>query len=214
MRKPIYRIPNAADFTLFNDVSQLSKPAELLAFEGKKLIFLSGNISKLRIDYHLLSDIAAHFTNCQLLIAGPVKDGELSDSQLNKYSNISWLGAMTLPNLARYLAYSDCAIIPFLKNTLTAGIYPLKINEYLAAGKPVISTNFSEDIAGFSDCIYLADTNQDFIAQIERAINENKDNDEIKKRELVAKNNNWAHRMLEIKHLVNLQIAEKQASLA
>ena len=214
LRDPVYRIPNAADFELFNDFSELTKPEDLIAFEGKKLIFLSGNISKLRIDYQLLSDIAVRFADCQLLIAGPVKDTELSDFQLNKFENITWLGAMSLANLARYLAYSDCAIIPFLKNTLTAGIYPLKINEYLAAGKPVVSTNFSEDIAGFSDCIYLANSNEEFIAQIERALNESGDIDLIQQRVTVAKSNNWAHRMAEIKHLVNLHIAEKQARLS
>jgi len=212
IRNPIYRVPNAAQFSLFEAHGSWQKPKAMLAFEGKKTIFLSGNISSLRIDYPLLLTIAKHFKSCQLLIAGPVKREELAAYHLDSLENITWLGAMNLTAIANYLAYVDCAIIPFLKNTLTESIYPLKINEYLAAGKPVVSTNFSEDISSFASCIYLANNSEEFITNIEKALAEPKDLARIKQRKEVAKGNSWEHRMDEIKRLVELKIAEKQSN--
>jgi teichuronic acid biosynthesis glycosyltransferase TuaH len=72
----------------------------------------------------------------------------------------------------------------------TRGIYPLKLNEYLAAGKPVVSTNFSEDIAMFSDYIYLSNTHEEFLANIERALNENTEQKKAE-RVKVAEGNSW-----------------------
>ena len=55
---------------------------------------------------------------------------------------------------------------------LTKSIYPLKINEYLTAGKPVIATAFSEDIKDFGDVAYVAATEEEFVQKIDDAINE------------------------------------------
>jgi glycosyltransferase involved in cell wall biosynthesis len=88
----------------------------------------------------------------------------------------------------------DCTIIPFKYTTLTKSIYPLKINEYLAAGKAVIASNFSEDISGFKDVIYLSEKDEDFLENIDRAINENSG---IKIQERIAKaqENTWEARV-------------------
>jgi glycosyltransferase involved in cell wall biosynthesis len=88
----------------------------------------------------------------------------------------------------------DCVLIPFLCNTLTASIYPLKINEYLAAGKAVVSTAFSEDIKGFADYIYLAQDADDFIQKIALALEENAAN-VVERRSNLAETNSWAARI-------------------
>lgn len=209
IKTPIFRVPNAANFELFSEANAHEKPAELLRLSGRKTIFLAGNISQLRIDYALLYAIAKHFSDCDLVIAGPVQSKELVQFGLDKMANISWLGTLPLAHIAQILNHADCAIIPFLKNTLTAGIYPLKINEYLASGKPVVSTHFSEDIGAFSDCIYLAETPQEFIKHIEKALSEPKDKNVTERRQQIAKNNNWSARMAEIKALVEGEIGGK-----
>lgn len=77
---------------------------------------------------------------------------------------------------------------------MTASIYPLKINEYLAAGKPVVSTNFSEDIRDFSDVIYLAENDEGFMNELNKAIGEN-DEIKIEERALKASENTWTQRV-------------------
>ena len=88
----------------------------------------------------------------------------------------------------------DLVIIPYKRNTLTKSIYPLKINEYLGAGKPVVSTHFSEDIFSFNDVAYIAEDHDQFISLIDKAIEEDT---ESKKLERVkrAEENTWSARV-------------------
>jgi hypothetical protein len=95
----------------------------------------------------------------------------------------------------------DCALIPFLCNTLTASIYPLKINEYLAAGKPVVSTGFSDDIRSFADCIYLAENPGDFVRLVGEALAEN-DPEKTRRRIEVAESNTWEARIRQLQDIV------------
>jgi hypothetical protein len=93
----------------------------------------------------------------------------------------------------------DCALIPFLCNTLTYSIYPLKINEYLAAGKAVVSTAFSEDIRTFAHCIYLAENHEQFLENIAKALNE--ENPPTAMRTATAAANTWEARIRELRDI-------------
>ncbi len=108
--------------------------------------------------------------------------------------NVVFAGPRKITELPAFLQYFDCVIIPFRKNTLAKSIYPLKINEYLAAGKPVIATHFSEDIYTFRDVAYIADDHETFLQLIDQAIDEN--NAALQeKRIAVASQNTWAARV-------------------
>jgi len=98
--------------------------------------------------------------------------------------------------LSQYLQFMDAVIIPFLCNTLTKSIYPLKINEYLSAGRSVVSTNFSEDIATFSNVISVTNNHDEFIFSLKGAIDDNGE-DAIAARQEVALTNTWEARVNE-----------------
>jgi hypothetical protein len=84
-----------------------------------------------------------------------------------------------------------------LCNTLTESIYPLKINEYLAAGKAVVSTGFSADIRSFAPVIYLAENHDAFIQQIEPALNE--ENAALRQQRIdIASTNTWEARIRQL----------------
>ena len=93
-------------------------------------------------------------------------------------------------------------IIPFKKNTLTKSIYPLKINEYLAAGKPVIATHFSEDMYTFHTVAYVVDSHEEFLLAIDQAIAENT---EARKaaRMKVAEQNTWSARVAQFWDIIS-----------
>ena len=207
--EPIHRVPNAARYEQFCADRKYEKPEELNGTKGR-IIFLSGNISKLRIDYGLLANLSEQFSKDTLIVAGPYKQQEIEQYGLKNKANIKWLGPLCLEKIAALMAYSDCAIIPFLVNTLTESIYPLKVNEYLAAGLPVVSSNFSLDIAAFCPDIYLASNQNDFIQKVGLALSEEKDSSIKKRRQEVAKENNWEARMQEIVSLVEQKIIERQ----
>ena len=193
--KNTFFFPNAADISLFKTTrtSVYDKPKELKDVKGK-IIGYTGNISKSRIDFDLLKNIAIEHSDKTLLLVGPVDSDDYIKYGLDKMSNVIFTGAKKINDLPAYLKYMDCAIIPFKCNTLTRSIYPLKINEYLAAGKPVVSTGFSEDIRDFNEVIYLSDSTTDFLEKINRSISEDSEAF-IEKRIAEAEKNTWATRV-------------------
>ena len=99
-------------------------------------------------------------------------------------------------------------MIPFICNTLTRSIYPLKINEYLAAGKPVVSTNFSKDVSEFASVAYLAESAQAFSDCIQQALDENSESlSEI--RGQWAEQNSWKVRTAFFEQLVRDKLLQK-----
>lgn len=200
-KKEVYRVPNAADPTLFCIPNPIpSKPREMQGLKGKIILF-TGRLSALRIDYPLLYKIAKERPNDSLLIVGLYEQKDLIEHHILELNNIHFTGAKPVQELKNYLAHADVSIIPFLKNTLTRGIYPLKINEYLAAGKPVVSTHFSRDIEEFKDYIGLAESHDDFMLKIDHELN-NFNPEKSKQLIELSLNNTWAHRVQSIRELV------------
>ncbi len=192
-----YILHNAVDNTIFQKtlITKFERPAELKGVTNKVIGFI-GNLDNLRVNYPLLKKIAEHHKDKTLLLVGPINNTECAELGLDRMQNVIFTGSKDIRELPKYLQYVDCAIIPFLYSVLTASIYPLKINEYLAAGRPVVSSNFSEDIRSFKDVIYLADTDDDFLNHIDLAISEN-NQDLIEKRTAIAEQNTWTARVEE-----------------
>ena len=191
----VYLHPNAADFSSFQRAvtERFPRPEELRPAEGKKIIGYTGNIES-RIDYQLLKAIIEYHPDKFIAMVGPVTTPEHKTINLTGYPNVIMTGSKKIDELPAYLQYFDCALIPFKKNTLTRSIYPLKINEYLAAGRPVVATDFSEDIQGFKEVIYISGDHAEFVQLVDQAIQENSP-DRIKARGAVANTNTWTARV-------------------
>ncbi len=189
---------NAADVSIFQKArtEKYPRPPELAGHSGPVIGFF-GNLDECRIDYPLLKKIALRFPEKTLLLVGPLNSPEPAQIGLDKLPNVIFTGPRKIQDLPPLLQHMDCTLIPFLCNTLTYSIYPLKINEYLAAGKPVVSTNFSEDIRTFAHCIYLADGQEEFLQKIEKALAEN-DLNLVKIRIQVANANTWEARIQQL----------------
>jgi len=194
---------NAADVAIFEKVrtEKYPRPAELDGHTGKVIGFV-GNLDELRIDYPLLKKVALAHPDKTMLLVGPVNSLEPAAIGLDRLPNVIFAGSRKIADLPPLLQHMDCTLIPFLCNTLTNSIYPLKINEYLAAGKPVVTTSFSDDIRTFSDCTYIAASQEEFIRQVEAAVQEN-DPAAVQRRVDRANGNTWAARIGELWRLVD-----------
>ena len=200
--KNVHFHPNAADVELFKTAATdiLNRPQEL-SFNDKKIIGFTGSI-EYRTDYELLYEVAKYHSDKILYLVGPVIGDEHTRYGLTKLPNVVFAGAKKLHELPSYLQYFDCCIIPYKVNKLTASIYPLKINEYLAAGKPVVATHFSEDIFSFRDHAFIAETRDQFLRMIDIAIDENNLNKKVARVE-AAQANSWERRVEEFWEIIS-----------
>jgi hypothetical protein len=190
----VYCVPNAADFSLFQRAvsEKLDKPKELIGV-AKKIITYTGNIGT-RINYPLLIDVAKTHPDKILMMVGPVSTDDYKKSGLHQLENVIFTGAKDINDLPAYLQHSDCLLIPFEYSLLTKSIYPLKVNEYLTSGKPVVSTAFSDDIKDFDDVAYIAENESQFISMIDQALKEDS-SEFVQKRIKKALTNTWEARV-------------------
>ena len=141
-----------------------------------------------RIDLNLLKDLAQALPDYKIEMLGPLKV-EVSNEMP---SNVVFLGARPQSEIPDIAKKWDVCIIPFVKNQLTKAIYPLKINEYLAMGKPVVTTDFS-DLSDFEQLISITETNKDFIAATKKELRYN-NRMKIQKRIEFSLQNSWESR--------------------
>lgn len=188
-------LPNASDISIFRKAyeEKLEKPAELKDLEGRKIIGFTGSV-EYRTDFVLLKKMVEAHQDKMFVVVGPVYAEEVKQMGFEQMANVRFCGPKKITELPAYLQHMDVMIIPFALTILTKSIYPLKINEYLGAGKPVVATHFSEDIFSFRDVVYIAESHDEFIALIDKAIAED-DAGRRRARVEKASQNTWAHRV-------------------
>ena len=108
-----------------------------------------------------------------------------------------------LPN---YIGAFDVCLMPFLVNDLTVCVNPVKLYEYLALGKPVITTNIPE-VRLYQDIVYIAESRDEFVRMVENALSELEDpvlrNRLYKTRVQAASTNTWSERGKQIDSIVS-----------
>jgi glycosyltransferase involved in cell wall biosynthesis len=125
---------------------------------------------------------------------------------LEAQGNVHFLGARPFERLSTYLRGFDVCMLPHAVTPLTQSMDPIKLYDYLASGKPIVSS----DIAGvdrFVDVIRVGDNASEFIAAIEQAIAEN---GALRERKLYyAHQNTWSARTAEMWKVMRAQMTEK-----
>jgi UDP-galactopyranose mutase len=123
-----------------------------------------------RMDLELLGRISALRPDWHLVIVGPVV--KIDPSVLPVAPNIHYLGPKSYDELPSYIAGWDVALLPFARNDATRYISPTKTPEYLAAGKPVVSTSIRDVVRpyGVQGLARIADDPDEFVAAVEAAL--------------------------------------------
>lgn len=156
-----YLVPNAANFELFNRACyEPSIHPSVASIEGKVMGYL-GNIER-RIDFKLLLRVLDILTDWHLVLAGPV-ERQYVPGEIFKHSRIHFTGPIAHHDAPSLIRRFDVSLIPFACDEVSSGIYPLKLFEYMAAGKPVVSTNFNPEILSqLGEVVHTADHAEQF----------------------------------------------------
>lgn len=175
---------------------------EMKAFQGP-IIGYTGYLTSMRLDLDIIKHIALSKPEWHIVLVGP-EDDKFKNSDLHQITNIHFLGQKLPETMPNYIKAFDVCINPQLINELTIGNYPRKIDEYLAMGKPVVATK-TDFMAYFGDCTYLANTKEEYVDLIDKALQEN-DLDKSNYRIKVAKGHSWEENINKIYELINTNI--------
>jgi UDP-galactopyranose mutase len=123
-----------------------------------------------RFDIELLRSVSAARPDWHFVIIGPVV--KIDPAALPTAANIHYLGSKPYRDLPRYVAGWDVALLLFARNESTKFISPTKTPEYLAAGKPVISTSITDVVRPYGEkgLVEIADTPEEFCLAAERLL--------------------------------------------
>jgi len=163
-------VGQGCDLSLFDPAQQQERPADMPP-AGTPLIGYIGALTAMRLDTEILLQISRQRPEWQIVLVGP-EDEAFQQSALHRQPNVHFLGRKPLPELPAYLQHFDVCINPQLLNEITIGNYPLKIDEYLAMGKPTVATDTST-MRLFIDHVYLAASPAEYVPLIEKALQEN-----------------------------------------
>jgi UDP-galactopyranose mutase len=167
----VYAFPSSIDAPHFAQArSAACDPVDQAWIPRPRLGFF-GVIDE-RMDIELLDAVAAARPDWHLVLVGPVV--KIEESELPRRQNIHYLGGKTYDELPHYLAGGDVALLPFARNESTRFISPTKTPEYLAAGKPVVSTSIRDVVRPYGEMgmVRVADTPREFAECVEQALAE------------------------------------------
>ena len=179
-------VRNAGEFSHF-----VRKPdAAYVEPQGRRIIGYYGAIAEW-FDLDLVEAIAARFTDCCVLLIGD--DTVHAKARFAHLSNVVMTGEVPYAQLPKYLHAFDVCLLPFKVIPLTLATNPVKVYEYLSAGKPVVSVDLPE-MKQFDDLVRVAQDSEGFLCAIESVLQERDDAPAIVQRQNFAREQTWTHR--------------------
>jgi glycosyltransferase involved in cell wall biosynthesis len=168
-----------------------------------------------RFDIDMIAEAARTKPDWQFVLIGPVV--KIDPDSLPRYNNIHYLGGKTYEQLPDYLAGWDVAIIPFALNESTKYISPTKTPEYLAAGKPVISTPIKDVVSpyGNNKLVHIASNAKQFIKHGESILKKKNSKIWLSKVDSFLAGNSWDRTWSQMaKHIESTISTNSQVSKA
>lgn len=195
-----YFIPNAADVEHSKKaLLPECKVSDLITPFPKPIIGYFGAIER-RIDYEMMRKVMEKNQDKSFVFVGPA-DESFIPSWFKALPNLHLVGSVAYKEMPSVIKGFDVAIIPFKKDAVSATIFPLKLFEYLGAGKPVVATDFNPNLSEFTGDVvqYCTDDNA-FSNAIQNALNEPAAR--ITQRLKIAEANTWEERFTTVNHII------------
>jgi glycosyltransferase involved in cell wall biosynthesis len=189
-----YYVGQGCDLEIFMEGSSSAEPEDMASLKKPRIGYV-GALQNLRLDIALLHYTATTRPDWTLVLVGP-EDDEFKKSSLHQLPNVVFTGSRNIDQLPSYINSFDVCLNPQLLNEVTIGNYPRKIDEYLAVGKPTVATK-TDAMSVFSEHVYLGQTKEDYVALIEKALQENSP-ERINGRRDFASGHTWENSVKEI----------------
>ena len=189
------------------DVQSKEVPSDLKDIKHPIIGYIGGIHQ--HIDLELLERLAKENPAWSIVLIGPM---QMNPGSLKDIGNIFFLEEKSHMDLPKYIGRFNVCLIPYVLSEYTRTVYPTKLNEYLAMGKPVVSTDLPE-IATFNkhynDIVMVGRNYQEFKDCIAKAIGEDDQSLRMKRIE-VARENSWTKRIEQMSQIIEKAIKERQ----
>ncbi|MBI4808475.1 MAG: glycosyltransferase [Nitrosomonadales bacterium] len=189
-------VRNAAEYDFFSR----EPDSRYCAPDGQRVIGYYGAIAEW-MDLDLLEKLARQYPDCLLLLVG-ADDRGAARQRLAQLSNVLFTGEVRYQDLPYYLYGMDVCLLPFLVTPLTLATNPLKVYEYLSAGKTVVSVKLPE-IAQFDGMVAAAETHDQFVALVGAALREPPSPELVALRRDFAAGHTWPDRVSAFEEVIN-----------
>lgn len=186
-----HMIPHGVDTSLFNKPA----PRAIDLPTGKPIAGFYGSIAEW-VDVDLMAQVAAAMPNWHFVFIGTIK---VDVSTLERLSNVIFLGAKAHQDLPRYSQHWDVSLLPFQLNEQIIASNPLKLREYMAAGRAIVSIDFPQ-VHQYKEFIELANGAQQFVAAINRALQQPESQRQLRKQRVASES--WSSVAKQINGLI------------
>lgn len=198
-RGDIQYLPNGVDVQMFKTIPD-KFPSDIEEIPNPRVTFVGAITSW--IDLPLLVEIAKQLSNVQLVLVGPIDHASLDQNQLKQLedlTNVYFLGGKPYSEVPKYLHASDVLLLPRTMDPYSLACDPLKLYEYLATGKPVVSTTHPS-IKRFSDFVYSGSTAEEIIQGIQNSLNRKEES--AQKQRSIVDSLSWETRIEKLLNLI------------
>lgn len=214
----VHVFENGVEFSLFAKEKEVAQNILPDNFKGTVLGFIGG--IKPKLDFRLIAEAADQRPDWLFLFVGPDGTGPNSEFQtLLTKKNVVWTGSIPSNEVPKYMNLIDMGIMPYKKSPYNEAVFPLKLFEFLASGKPVVGMHLpSTKNCVAEGCYVHLETSQpeEFLKACEGFIRSNHSKVQEMRRQEIAKEKDWIRifeRMLETSQFVSDEVEDESEIL-
>ncbi len=206
VRSGVYYLPHGVDFELFRNAAENGESFEGLLNVPHPIAGYFGTLT-VENDTEILKHCAAKLRHVSIVLAGQITGGDYGE--LTKMSNVILLGRVPYEEIPALCASFDVCLLTWKMSEWVTYCNPLKLFEYMASGKPIVSVPIDEVVEKYADIVSLAGSKEEYCDAIVWELNN--DTAERQRRRIeTAREHSWDNHIEQLSQIISDAIAAKK----